>query len=292
MGRLVGIAGVMLSVLAVYGSAYCQEQPEKVTVCQLKNAPPTYNHKLIEVTAFVSRDFEDFTLFDPTCPLWPDVWLEYGDTEELEVENFPITLTVNDEFQRFDELIQTPFGSERHGSIVHAMIVGRFFAGKRDRFAKGSWWGGFGHMGCCTLLAIQEIKSVDPQDRDDLDYGASPDQPNTDKCGYRGLTPPGPTVEPIEAQQRAETGKENWAFEDPERVAADALGRLAAVKEPITGIEEKRKTQGRIVYEWRAAKTRAKYMVVVNRPYWLSFYARDPKRVAWVVAAAYEICSD
>jgi len=29
-------------------------------------------------------------------------------------------------------------------------------------------------------------------------------------------------------------------------------------------------------------------MVVVSRPYLLSFYALDPKRVAWVVIAAYE----
>lgn len=29
-------------------------------------------------------------------------------------------------------------------------------------------------------------------------------------------------------------------------------------------------------------------MVVVSRPYWLSYYAKDPKRVSWVVLAAYE----
>ena len=28
-------------------------------------------------------------------------------------------------------------------------------------------------------------------------------------------------------------------------------------------------------------------MVVVSRPYCLSLYSHDPKRVAWVVAAAY-----
>jgi len=31
-----------------------------------------------------------------------------------------------------------------------------------------------------------------------------------------------------------------------------------------------------------------RYMVVVSRPYLLSFYAKDPKRVAWVLIAAYE----
>jgi hypothetical protein len=215
MGRLAGRIGVALCVLGWYGTAQCQEQPEKVTVCQLRNAPPTYNHKLIEVTAFVSHDFEDFTVFDPTCPSWPGVWLEYGGTsksgtmyccgvtgdrhrpEELVVENISVALTVNDEFRKFDRLVQPPFRAAKHGSIVHATLVGRSFAGERQRFAKGNPWGGFGHMGCCTLLAIQEIKSVDPQDRDDLDYGASPDQPDADKseCGYRELTPLDPTIE-------------------------------------------------------------------------------------------------
>jgi hypothetical protein len=36
-----------------------------------------------------------------------------------------------------------------------------------------------------------------------------------------------------------------------------------------------------------ASRQRETYMVVVSRPYLLAFYAHEPKRVAWVVAAAY-----
>ena len=61
--------GVLLCVFCFAGAALCEEQPEVVTVCQLKSDPPAYNHKLVEVTGFVSHDFEDFTLFDPTCPI-------------------------------------------------------------------------------------------------------------------------------------------------------------------------------------------------------------------------------
>jgi hypothetical protein len=56
------------------------EQPIRVSSCQIKKDPAAYNHKLLEVTAFVSHGFEDFTLFDPDCPSWPQVWLEYGGT--------------------------------------------------------------------------------------------------------------------------------------------------------------------------------------------------------------------
>jgi len=305
-------ATIALFFLSACGTAICQEQPDGVTACLLKSNPPAYNHKLVTVTAFVSHDFEDFTLLDPTCPSWPNVWLEYGGTsksrtmyccgvsdspyrpEELVIEGIPVPLIINDEFQKFDKLIQAPFRSGEHGSMVHATLVGRFFAGERQKFLSGNPWGGYGHEGCCTLLAIQEIKSVDPQDRDDLDYGASSDQPDVDKigCGYRILTPLGPAPDLIEAQRRAESGQREWAFEHPEQVASDAIGRLANVEERSVRPKQARKAQGRIVYEWKPPKKRVRYMVVVSRPYWLSFFARDSKRVAWVVAAAYESCGE
>jgi hypothetical protein len=302
----IGLLGCLL--LNIVDVAFSQEQPTSATVCQLKNDPPAYNHKLVEVTAFVSHAFEDFTLFDPTCSSWPEVWLEYGGKtksgtmyccgvtadrhrpEEMRVEDIPIPLTDNEQFRRFDKLIQPPFKSGRNGAVVHATIVGRFFSGRQIKYPKRTFWGGYGHMGCCSLLAIQEIRSVDGEDRDDLDYGASADQPDIDKtgCGYRSLTPLDPTADLIKAQQDADLGANDWVFDDPRRVASNALARYSKTEESaIEGLKETRKTQGRYVYEWTPAGKAETYMVVVSRPYLLSFYARDPKRVAWVVTAAY-----
>jgi len=146
-------------------------------------------------------------------------------------------------------------------------------------------------MGCCSLLAIQQVISTDPQDRDDLDYGAAADQPNLDKagCGYRYLLPIDPSDDLIRTQRRAELEKQEWRFSDPQRVASDTLARLLNNDEQtITGLIQTRKAQGRIVYEWRPKGKRVSYMIVVSRPYLLSFYAKDPRRVAWVVIAAYE----
>src|SRR5580698_4993195 len=115
--------GVLAFVFCVVAIGLCEEQPTSVTVCQLKNDPPSFNHKLVEVTAFVSHAFEDFTLFDPTCSSWPAVWLEYGGTaksgtmnccgvtadrhrlKEMKVEDIPIPLTDNEQFREFDKLI-------------------------------------------------------------------------------------------------------------------------------------------------------------------------------------------
>lgn len=83
--KLLGCASIVLVLGAlasaqtpVPGVAAAEEQPATVTICQLKSDPAPYNHKLVEVTGFVSHAFEDFTVFDPTCPSYPGVWLEYG----------------------------------------------------------------------------------------------------------------------------------------------------------------------------------------------------------------------
>jgi hypothetical protein len=308
MKRVGRSAAILFYVACVVPSVFCQEQPAKVSSCQIESDPAVYNHKLVEVTGFVSHDFEDFTLFDPTCPSRFAIWLEYGGnsksgtmyccgvtadrhrSKELVVEDIPIPLTEDEQFLEFDKLIQPPFRSDRHGAIVHATLVGRFFAGRQEHYPKGSSWGGYGHMGCCSLLAIQEIKSVSPQDRDDLDYGASADQPDIGKtgCGYRFLTPLQADADLIKSQEEADLNHRDWVFDDPQQVASDAIARVANIDaKSSTRLNQKKQTQGRIVYEWSPTGNTENYMVVVSRPYWLSFYAHDPRRVAWVVIAAY-----
>ena len=281
------------------------EQPEKITVCELKSDPGKFNHKLIEVTAFISHGFEDFALFDPDCPAWPDVWLEYGGInasgtmyccgvtaartrpKQIVVENIPITLLDDERFREFDKLIQ-----RRPDSVVRGTIVGRFFAGQEQKVAAGSHWMGYGHMGCCSLLMIQQVLSVDPQNRDDLDYRASADQPNENRvgCGYRFLLPLRPQADVIDAQRQADEGSRDWAFNDPKRVAANALVQsLHFGSDSAIEMAQIRQAQGRVIYEWKPRQKKVTYMVVVSRPYWLSFFSRDARKVAWTAIAAYEV---
>jgi hypothetical protein len=284
------------------------EAPDKVTACTLKNDPAAYNHKLVEVEGFVSHGFEDFTFFDPNCPYSPMIWLEYGGTaasgtiyccgssgarsrpKELVVDRIPIPLTDDEQFRAFDKLL--------HGeadTIVHTTIVGRFFSGKREQYgSKSGNWGGYGHMGCCSLLAIQQVLSFDSHDRKDLDFRASDDPPDLQKlkCGtFQGLTSPS-YREIFDIQHRAEIGENVRVFDDPLKVAMDFLAQNQKVDEKsITRISEA-KNQGRVVYEWRIDSKPETYMVVVSKPYWLSFYAEDESKVAWVVIAAYKACGD
>jgi hypothetical protein len=308
--RVMRLVGLLIVVCCA--RAALSEEPQKIDLCQLVADRGTYNHKLVEVEGFISSGFEDFTLFDPSCSSTMDIWLEYGGTarsgtmyccgvsadrtrpKPLEIEGVTVELIADEKFQQFDRLVHRP-----QDSMVHATLVGRFFSGQRQELSggllpEGYRWSGYGHMGCCSLLAIEKVLAVDPQDRKDLDYGAWPDQPDVDKleCGYQDLIPLEPYRSVIEAQGKAESGDRSWAFSDPQRVASVTLAQLLKTSESaIIGIKQTRKVQGRIVYQWPArAKKGSFYMIVVSRPYWVSFYSADPRRVAWAATAAYKVC--
>jgi hypothetical protein len=178
--------------------------------------------------------------------------------------------------------------------MAHASLVGRFFAGKEISDPRGKRWGGYGHMGCCSLLVIQRVLSVDPHDRDDLDYESFVDMPDVDKikCGYQDLMDILPYRDMLKAQEVAETEEGKWAFDDPQRVAVSGLAKLLKRDAAsITKMKERRRSEAKIIYDWHSIGT-TRYMVVVTRPYWLSFYSTKENKVAWVVAAAYEECGN
>jgi hypothetical protein len=289
--------GCVCAVALFLAAATRAQEPEKVTLCQLKSDPAALNHHLIEVTAFVSHGFENFTLFDPTCPAGADVWLEYGGASspsgsnrttpgELAVENIPVPLLDDETFREFDQLIE-----RSPDWTAHATIAGRFFSGGLD--GDGRLEHGFGHMGCCSLLAIQQIVALDPETRTDLDYRAQADEPKIENkagCGVRDLLFKHPQAELIGAQRHAEAGQPPYAFDDPDRVGAGSLAALLQIDPgSVTHFKRTHEAQGRVTYEWKShGDAPNSYLVVVSKPYWLSFYAKDPKKTAWVVVAAYE----
>jgi hypothetical protein len=298
--RQTGFWVALACILAASTAARAQE-PRQTTVCQIKSDPAAYDRKLVQVTAFASHGFENFTFFDPECQAWPEIWLEYGGTttsgtvyccdapksrkrsKPAEMAGFTIPLVDDKPFRDFDRLIQRPADS-----IARATLVGRFFAaGHATSEHSGP---GYGHMACCSLLMIQQVVAVDPQTRGDLDYRTAPDQPTASRsgCGVR-IVLEATSIGKIAAQRQAEAGPRAWSFDDPARVASDALIGLLKL-DPATAITmtQARKSPGRISYEWKPPGKKESYTVVVNRPYWLSFEAKDPLKVAWVVMAAYE----
>jgi hypothetical protein len=286
---------VWLCVATISAAA---EEPHKTNLCEIKKDPEAFNRKLVQITVFVSHGFEDFSAWDPECEYTPSVWVEYGGTKNsdtmyccgvtprssrpkvLKVEGIPVPLIEDEMFRQFDTLIRSKRG------IIHATIVGRFFAGQRE--GKGNW-GGYGHMGCCSLLVVQQVIAADKETRKDLDYRSSRDESDTSCASYTRLvvTRFGAI---LQAQEEAETDNSGWRFDEPERVAKEFLAKLSKLDpSTITQLNAEGTTQGRRIYTWKPKGTKG-YVLVLSKPYWLSFYARDPKKVAWV-PAAYRTCS-
>ena len=234
-----------IACLTLYSIAASCEEPQKVTVCQLQQNPPAFDHKLVELEAFVSWGFEDFTLFDPFCYIYPQIWLEYGGKvnsgtiylgpgtsqrvreTELMVQGIGIRLVDDDHLREFDKRIHH-HGPLGHGPPTHAQLIGRFVAGRKENYPNGeSVWSGFGHFGCCTLFAVQQVKQSDSEERAGLDHYGVPDPMiagfNQTVSAYRFLIPEDICKYDLDSQAKAEDGSRSWAFDNPARVALDLI---------------------------------------------------------------------
>jgi len=168
-----------LALLASVGPIFAQqpEQPVKTTLCEIKRDPMSFNKKLVEVFGHASHGFEDSMFEEPSC-FWgdglPGIWMEYGGTaatdtmyccgitpskekKQLVVDGISVSLVRDELFQRFDTLLHSKPDKEMS---IRATVRGRIFVsqvsiGQIHRF------GGYGHMGCCMLLAIEQVVALD-----------------------------------------------------------------------------------------------------------------------------------
>jgi len=178
--RRAAIAYLILS--SALTAAAGVEKPLAVTVCDLVKNPAAYNHKLVEVTAPIELAFENFSLGQPGCEeAYPHVWLMYGgdeptptastwnDTERkkgtvVRVDGIAIPLRRDAAMER----LQNKLKAMRLGKVgdqpcydcylyhVTATLSGVFFAGS----TAANSLPGYGHLGCCNLLAIEGARDV------------------------------------------------------------------------------------------------------------------------------------
>jgi hypothetical protein len=276
-------------------------QPRQVTFCELSKDPAAYNHHLIRLTAFVTHGFEDFHLADPACATQGfSVWIMYGgkaqsDTpyccpgegaektrpESLTVEGVQIPLVDDLTFRHFTDLLK-----KEQDTTVRVTALGRFFSGEKRTINGVTSWGGAGHMGCCSLFVIERVESFEAHTKSDLDYTAEAGWYEKEGCKFRSLgdqshvsivDPDETTRQAIAQQREADNGEAAWAFTDPQRVAMESVKSLYPGR--VTVLRRVKKTSARQVFRWKNGKNQV--VVVVTRPYWLSFYAASGS-VAWV----------
>jgi hypothetical protein len=276
-------------------------KPREVTYCELSRDPATHNHELVRLTAFVTHGFEDFHIADPTCHTQGfSVWVMYGGkaqsgtayccpgesgektrAEPLTVEGVQVPIVDDSIFDKFTDLL-----AREPDTTVRATAVGRFFSGEKQTINGSTSWGGAGHLGCCSLFVVQRVESFEPHTRSDLDYTSEAGWYEKEGCKYGTLQdkkhvsipyPDGEVEEAIAEQKKADSGEAAWAFTEPQRVAVDSLKTVYPGQVPV--LRSVKKTPARQVFRWKNGKNQV--VVVVTRPYWLSFYAAS-RSVAWV----------
>lgn len=287
---------IILCLLA----AACARDPKPVTFCELARNPAKYNHREIEISAFVSHGFEDFTLFDPACESPElEVWLEYGGKynsgtiyccndpsqergQDLVVDGVTTSLVRDRTFERFDASVQ-----RQPDSLVYATLRGHYFSGEKQQLPGGTFWVGYGHFGLASLFVIEQVVRVAPHDLPNIDYAVSYDHPDMphEGCFASGFHVPS-RKEAVAQQQQADRAGAAWRFIMPERVITDEL-QWQLGGDSIE-LHATKVLPGRIVFEGTVRGRSSRYLAVVSRPYWLSHVAADRRRVVWVLTAAYE----
>lgn len=278
-------------------------EPRIVTYCDLAGDPAAFNHKLVRLTAFVTHGFEDFTLTEPSCTISSEhfsVWVMYGGkvesnttyccpgeggagtrAEPLMVEGVQIPLLTDKMFQEFTNLLK-----KERDTTVRVTVEGNFFAGEKKTINGKTFWGGAGHLGCCSLFVIQRVVWFEPHTRADVDYTSEAGWYEEEGCRNSSLRyvdhvslsfPDAATERAIREQSLADNGTRDWAFKDPQRVALESLKPF--YKDQVPVLRNLKKTRVRQVFRWKFGKK--SIVVVVTRPYWLSLYSKSGD-VAWV----------
>ena len=154
------------------------EQPVDTTVCELASNPDAFNHKLVKLSGEITRGYKVFTLNAACKPNLSSIWLDYGgfinapsvfnsqqrDTprsQQLTIEGLPTTLVDDTPFRKFNTLISSMSDNPQ----VNATLIGRYFAGRPEQIGEFKLWKGFGPLQCCTLLVIQQVVEVKPNDQ-------------------------------------------------------------------------------------------------------------------------------
>jgi hypothetical protein len=181
MYRLIVLLLIIVGTLRIGALA---QMPIIAKPCDLLQDPAKFTNQIVQVRATVSIAFESFTLKALGCDEEKDarpIWLVYGGDEPtpiastvndnsrpagmvLKVDGRPITLHRDAALDLFVRRLAAERTTDVTGGkcyygcrlyVVEATLTGVFFAAP-----KGFPGGGYGHLGCCHLLAIQQVSDV------------------------------------------------------------------------------------------------------------------------------------
>lgn len=300
------------------GFVHAQEKTFEVDPCALGKNPGQYDHLLITVHSHLTLGFEDFSLAPEDCPDGRDhgwVWLELGADSgpatiyccgdhtrskgvDVKVDGISVPLRQDVFLEQMFRLLRvarmkTPAGRpcyECKYFRVSATLTGRFFAGRRTEYSEGHpFYGGYGHMGCCSLFVIQEVSNVTAE-RTKIPIGGK------FSCTHNvwQWTQEG-TPEQIVEQRAAKSGEEDWRVDDMERVAVAAIRSktsewrdewsLEIYESGVLGDPDRVEAHG----HWESEDRLIGYAIKLKKSKALLPYAKDWDNVIWL---PYELTQD
>jgi hypothetical protein len=238
---------ILVALFASCGFATAAESPVAVSLCDVQAHPEKYDRQLVKIKGTTVATFESFVLFDPSCPSSSNsVWLTFGgDVSDpvvyccgdhsrrpgstLKVQGLRIPLLRNDNFRRFMSLIRTYGGptlgsrdkEERPYFEVTATLTGRFFRGAQTGIP------GYGHLGCCSLLAIEEVNNINSV----IKIAHDGDQKCVSDSWQYSRSLPELKRNIRQLQRRSSKPQERWRRTDYQRVAREALQRAGTAWE-------------------------------------------------------------
>lgn len=296
------LAATLLFLLVSLPS-WTQEQPVVVSVCQLLKSPRSFDKKRVVVHGSVSLAFEDFTLRSPDCPEEIGIWLLYGGDAEtptiyccgnhertpgvnIRVEGITIPLVRDAVLNDFHRRLTANRHYSADGASCHdcyfyklsATLVGRFFAGYPD---SESLMPGYGHLGCCRLLAIEQVQRFEAKRTEVPPHGdfACDDK----RWAWKESRREGRAV-----QKAAKEQGQAWRASDANRVAEEFLDQKmkdwGETKSGTTRMESAEVFGDNWIQEayWVSSDGLTSYWLRLRKPSWLKRAAGGLEQVVWL----------
>ena len=161
------------------GQASPDEAIHDIDVCEVLRNPIAFDHQTIRFRGRLEFEFEGDQVDVAACGLpliHTGIWWDYGGRSILALQQEAKSIRAStspvvrdSEFDHFQKLVQEHRSKRPDGEMcsshrecayydVVATYTGRFFA--RRMPVGRTLFGGFGHMGCCHLLVIEQISDV------------------------------------------------------------------------------------------------------------------------------------
>ena len=290
---LTAVLGLGLQVLA-------QERPFDTNVCALTLHPDKYHEGLVSVEGWITVGREEFMLHDDSCgDANGKIWLAFGgDVQGTATGGTPRPATGNPctfdglelplkrdrDFDLMQKLLQA---AEKAGKtkMLRATLTGKYFSGRPTKLASGETIrAGYGRMGCCSLLVIEEVAKVSSELEEPVDF--TPVAPDPPRMPARGCTVSEVAVAPREDEDQLERKSLEEEFRylhDPKKVASRAI----AVEQDVDADTVEQHLQAEsgspalATYAWQSADGLSSYHIMVNKPYWLLATAQSGDAVIW-----------